>query len=198
MSLEEELDDMLDPVVMAFRQQLTMAVGNHAIVAYLQAAAEVTSYGKALTGKPLVFEGPPMNEAVEYARKRAAQMVTKMDEETKRQLAQVVSGGIKNKRGIPGIARDIRTKFADMTKHRSNLIATTETRDALFHAAQDRYEKMGVTGKKWILGSGGKEGNCPECMANASIGAIPIDEDFPTPQDEIHPGCTCAIAPVIL
>jgi hypothetical protein len=96
------------------------------------------------------------------------------------------------------LARDIRKEFADMKTARSQLIAKSETRDALFHASQDRMEDLGVTGKEWILGSGGREGNCPDCMANAQVGIIPVDEEFPTPQYEIHPGCTCGIAPAMI
>lgn len=125
-------------------------------------------------------------------------MVTKMDAETKDRLAHVIGKAIREKRGVDGLARDIRREFSDMGKYRSNLIAKTETRDALFHSSQERMEDMGVTGKEWILGSGGAEGNCPDCRANAAAGVIPVNQEFPIPQDEIHPGCTCAIAPAML
>jgi hypothetical protein len=57
---------------------------------------------------------------------------------------------------------------------------------------------MGVTGKEWVLGSGGVEGNCDACLANAAVGVIPVDQEFPTPEADIHPGCTCAIAPSMM
>jgi hypothetical protein len=85
-----------------------------------------------------------------------------------------------------------------MSRYRSQMIARTETRDALFHASQDRMVAMGVTGKEWILGSGGKEGNCEDCRRNADAGAIPVGQDFPISQYEIHPNCTCAISPIML
>jgi uncharacterized protein YjiS (DUF1127 family) len=156
-------------------------------------------YGRTLTtDRPIFFEGPPMQQAINYANRRAARMVTKMDAETKDRLAHVIGKAIKDKRGVDGLARDIRREFSDMSKYRSNLIAKTETRDALFHASQERMKDIGVTGKEWILGSGGAEGNCPDFRANAAAGVIPVDEEFPIPQDDIHPGCTCAIAPAML
>ena len=157
------------------------------------------SWGRTkLEGKPILYEGPPMQQAINYANKRAAQLVTDMDVETKKRLAKVIGDAIENKRGIPGLARDIRKEFDNMTKYRSELIAKSETRDALFHASQDRMEDLGVTGKEWVLGAGGQEGNCPDCMANAGAGVIPVGDEFPISQYDIHPGCTCAVAPVML
>ena len=196
---EKEAGDILEPILATFRARLHALLLGHAATVYLKGDAQMVEFGRTLTTKrPIYFEGPPMRQAVDYANKHCATLVTKMDMETKERLAKVIGDAIENKRGIPGLARDIRREFVDMTKYRSQLIAKTETRDALFHASQERMEGMGVTGKQWILGSGGDEGNCPECQANAAAGAISIDEEFPTPQYEIHPGCTCAVAPVML
>ena len=49
---------------------------------------------------------------------------------------------------------------------------------------------MGIEGKEWVLGSGGSDGNCDECLGNAAVGVISVDSDFPTPEGNIHPGCT--------
>ena len=139
-----------------------------------------------------------MQQAINYANKQAAQLVTDMDIETKKRLAKVIADSIDNKQGIPGLASNIRKEFDDMTKYRSELIAKTETHRALTQAGQERMEAMGITGKRWILGAGGQEGNCPDCQANAAVGVISVNDSFPTPQEEIHPGCTCAVAPVML
>jgi hypothetical protein len=196
---EKDIDNILDPILTTFKSRLQATLLNHAVTAYLRGSAQMVEFGRTLTtNKPIYFEGPPMQQAINYANKHCAQLVTKMDMETKDRMAQVIGRAIKDKKGIDGLAREIRKEFDDMNKYRSNLIAKTETRDALFHASQDRMEAMGVTGKRWILGSGGKEGNCPDCRANAAAGVIPVDEDFPIPQDDIHPGCTCGIAPAML
>ena len=57
---------------------------------------------------------------------------------------------------------------------------------------------MGITGKEWVLGAGGETGNCPDCEGNAAVGVISVDKEFPVPEGDIHPGCTCAIAPAML
>ncbi len=196
---EEEIDDILDPILRAFRTRLEATLVNHSVIIYLNGAAQMVEWGRTkLTDRPVFFEGPPMQQAINYANKHAAQLVTKMDQETKGRLAKVISDGIKNKRGVEGLARDIRKEFQDMKRYRSQLISKSETRDALFHASQDRMEAMEVTGKEWVLGSGGKEGNCEDCKRNAEVGVISVDQEFPIPQYDIHPGCLCAISPAML
>lgn len=198
-SPQAEVEDILEPVLEALKTRIHGALLNHAVLAYLKGSAQMMAFGRTLTtNRPIYFEGPPMQQAINYANSHCAQLVTKMNQETKERLAKVIGDAIKEKRGVDGLARDIRKEFDNMTRDRSRVIARTETRDALFHAGQDRMKGMGVTGKEWILGSGGKTGNCPECLANAAVGAIPIDDEFPTPQDQIHPSCTCGIAPVML
>ncbi|MBT9164015.1 MAG: hypothetical protein DDT23_00004 [candidate division WS2 bacterium] len=197
--MKEDIDDILDPILTTFRGTLQSTLQGHAVNAYLRGSAQLIQWGRTkLTDRPAFYEGPPLESAIRYANRHCAKLVTKIDLETKERLRIIISNAIKEKRGIPGLARDIRREIENMKKYRSELIAKTETRRALFHAFQDRSKAMGVTGKRWILGSGGKEGNCEDCKANAAVGVIPIDDEFPTPQDEVHPGCLCSLAPVML
>lgn len=202
MNLKEQLGsetrDMLDPLLATFDDNLTTQVSGHLTTAYSTGSAEMITWGKTKAGVPIAYEGPPISQAISWAEKEGARLVTQMDTETKRRLAQVVSDGIKNKRGVPGLARDIKKDFGNMTRYRSQLIAKTETRQALWTASHDRMVDMGIEGKEWILGAGGATGNCDECIANAAVGVIPVTQEFPTPEGDIHPGCTCAIAPARL
>jgi len=197
-SLGSETRDILDPLLGAFSDALSLRVNGFLATAYLSGQAEMISYGKTKLGIPIAYEGPPISAAIDWAGKHGAELVTQMDTETKRRLAQVVSDGIKHKRGVPGLARDIRGDFANMSRYRSQLIAKTETRQALFQASHDNMVDMGIDGKEWVLGSGGETGNCDDCLANAGVGVIPVNEEFPTPEGDIHPGCGCAIAPARL
>ena len=197
-SLASETDNMLNPILATLNKTLKVMVDGELTTIYMSGSAEMITWGKTKGGVPIAFEGPPISEAVDWAKKRGAWLVTEMDTETKRRLGKTISDGIKNKRGVPGIGRDIRKTFDNMTKYRSELIAKTETRNALFEASQDRMVDMGITGKEWVLGAGGLEGNCPFCQANAAAGVIPVNNSFPNPQGSIHPGCTCAIAPAVL
>jgi len=198
MSLNEDTKNILNPLLAVFDDKLQADISGELAEIYISGQAEMITWGTTKGGVPIAYEGPPISQAVNWAEKHAARLVTQMDEETKRRLAQVVSDGIKNKRGIPGLSRDIRKSFDGMSKYRSQLIAKTETRQALFKASHDNMVAMGIDGKEWVLGSGGETGNCEDCEANAAVGVIPVNQEFPIPEGDIHPGCTCAIAPARL
>lgn len=188
-SLESESEAFLAPFLKATSEALKGIATTNTLKIYLSGTAEMITWGKTKRGFPIAFEGPPYAEAVAYTKKRAAYLVTKMNQTTQKRLSRIIADGIKTKKGIPGISRAIRTEFTDMTKYRASLIARTETRNALFQANQDNMEAMGIEGKSWVLGAGGVEGNCEKCIANSSVGVIPVKDEFPNPQDTIHPGC---------
>jgi hypothetical protein len=192
-----EFGGLLDPILKAFRARiLADLIGQHVAI-YLAGSAEITIWGKTKAGIPIAFEGPPIQDAISYAREHCAELVTKMDEESRRLIAQTVSDGIKNKRGIDGLARDIRKQFDDMSRYRSKMIARTETADALSQGAIDRMTAMGVTGKESIRGS---NEDCDICQGNEDAGILPIDQPFPSGHMRVpyHPNCVCAVAPVML
>jgi hypothetical protein len=138
-----------------------------------------------------------MQEAIKYAQTRGAQIAAKygLMPTSANRLAQIVSDGIKNKRGIPGLTRDIRREFPDMSKSQSELIARTETAYSLEAAFIERSKAMGIEYKEWVC----VPDSCAICRANA-VGAIPMNQVFPggvmhPPQ---HDGCRCALAPARL
>jgi len=196
--LFDDIEPILDQVLAHFSADIEAEIAGLQAQTYISGQAEMITWGKTKGGIPIAYEGPPIKRAIDWAENHAAKLVTQMDEETQRRLANVISDGIKNKRGIPGLARDIRNDIENMSKYRSELIAKTETRKALFQASQDNMEDMGIDGKEWVLGAGGAEGNCDLCLGNAAVGVIPVKNEFPSPQADIHPGCTCAIAPARL
>jgi SPP1 gp7 family putative phage head morphogenesis protein len=195
-----EGDEFLDTLINAFRADLLYRLNGHLATIYLSGSAQMISWGKTkLLGLPKLFEGPSMKDAVDFAREHCAQMVTKMDEETKTRLAKVISDGIDNKRGVEGIARDLRKEFTDMSKYRSELISQNETADALQQAFMDRADGMGIEAKEWI--TTGDERVCEICDGNAADGIIPLHQPFSSGdmRPPGHPGnCRCALAPAML
>ncbi len=192
MSLESDIDDLLAPLIAGFSGLLETELEGELVSIYVAGDAQMVSWA----GQP--FEGPPAKAAVDFARDRGATLVKGIDETTRERLRNTIAEGIANKRGVPGLARDIRATFADMTRHRSILIAQTETANALGEAFMDRGKLLGITGKEWV--TAGDDRVSPECLDNEGAGAIPIDQSFPAgpmhpPQ---HPGCRCATAPVML
>jgi len=197
-SLGSETENILDALIKAFGSGFTTMVEGHLTTIYLDGVVQMITWGKTKKGIPIQFEGPPIERAVDYAREQGARLVTQMNVETKRRLAQVISDGIKNKRGIPGLSRDIRKSFMDMSRYRSQLIARTETSSALSQASLDKMTDMGIDGKEWV--TAGDALVSAECSANEAEGVIPRGQMFSggvmaPPQ---HPDCRCALAPAIL
>ena len=199
MTLASDIGAMLDPVINAFTGQLRTSLDGHAVTAYLSGSSQMVEWGRTkLTDRPIFHEGPPMPQATRYARRRGAQMVTRMNAETKERLARVISDGIQNKRGIPGLQADIRREFSDMSTKRARVIARTETADALEESFLERGKAMGVTGKRWVTVGDSEVSDA--CRANQGEGDVAFDHVFSSgdtrpPQ---HPNCRCALAPVML
>jgi len=188
--------DWLNNLLRWNRGQLLSLLSTNLSNTYISGSMSIMSYGTTKLGWPNQFEGPPWSAAVKWAEEYSAQLVTGMDEETRRQLAQVISDGIENKRGVEGIARDIRSQFEDMSKSRSMTIADTESNRALSKAAMDKMHDYGVDGKQWLPHATA----CDICHANGDQGVIPIDQEFESGDMEPpnHPNCYCALSPAML
>ncbi len=198
-SLGSDVRGILDPLLAAFDDQIEAEVAGQLAEIYVSGQAEMITWGKTNAGVPIAFEGPPISQAVDYASKRGAQLVTQMDATTKERLARVIADGIQNKRGIPGLAREIRSTFADMTRFRSNLIARTETADALSQASLDNMKAMEIDGKEWVT-VGDADVDEDICAANEDQGVIPVGQAFQSGHSAPpgHPDCRCAISPARL
>ena len=151
------------------------------------------------TDMPIYHEGPPMQDAINYASKRTATLVKGLNDETRDQMRTVIQNAIKDKRGVPGLSRDLRKQFTNMSKVRAEVIARTETCDALEQSFMDRAKDIGVNGKEWIWTGDSGDWDC-QCEDNAKAGPIPLNEPFPSGdmRPPAHPNCRCALAPVIL
>ena len=196
MTLPHDIDDFLDPILATFRDSLQIRIQGHLATAYLQGSAQMVSWGRTkLEDKPIFYEGPPQQEAINYAFKHTATLIKGLNEETADRMRTTISNAIKEKRGIDGLARAIRKQFDNMSKVRSQTIARTETCDALEKSFMDRAKDLNVTGKEWIVTE-----PCEICQANADAGVIPINDVFPSGdlRPPAHPLCRCALAPVML
>jgi len=198
MPLEKDVANILDPILATLDKKLKASVAGELAEIHISGTAEMVTWGKTKGGIPIAYEGPPIQGAIDWAGKHGAELVTQMAEETKRRLAHTIGEGIANKRGIPGLARDIRNTFGDMTKYRSELIARTETANALSQASLDSMEDMGIDGKEWV--TAGDDLVSDECLGNEAEGIIPYNQVFSggvmaPPQ---HPDCRCTIAPARL
>ena len=196
MTLNSDINDYLDPILKTFEADLAVRLQGYLADAYLRGSAQMISWGRTkLEGKPILYEGPPMQQAVNYASKHTATLIKGLNDETREIMRGVIENGIKEKRGIPGLARDIRKQFEDMSRSRAEMIARTETADTLEQAFVDRSKAMGVTGKQWVT-----HDPCEICEANEAEGVVPIDHVFSSGHERppAHPNCRCALAPVMM
>lgn len=196
MTLSADLNNFIDPILSAFTDNLTYRLNGHLVTAYLRGSAQMVQWGRTkLTDQPIFYEGPPTQQAMTYAQKRAALLIKDLNDETRDQMRGVIEYAIKKKRGIPGLSRDLRKQFINMSRIRAKMIARTETANALETAFMDRSKDMGVTGKEIITGD-----PCEICQANAAEGIVPIDHVFLSGDKSppFHPNCVCALAPVML
>ena len=199
MPLNKDVENILDPMLASFSKTLEADISGQLAEVYLSGQAEMITWGKTKAGVPIAYEGPPIQGAIDWAGKHSATLVTQMAEETQRRLALTVANGIKQKRGIPGLARDIRNTFGDMTKYRSELIARTETANALSQASLDTMADMEIDGKEWVT-SGSTFSQEDECGENEAQGVIPVGQAFSSGHHAppAHPDCECVVAPARL
>ncbi|MCK5019553.1 MAG: minor capsid protein [Candidatus Peribacteraceae bacterium] len=198
MPLGKDIENILDPLLATFDDTLLVEINGQLVEIYVSGQAEMVTWGKTKAGVPIAYEGPPIQQAIDWAEKHGAVLVKGMDEETKRRLAHTISQGIENKRGIPGLSRDIRSTFGDMSKYRSELIARTETASALSQASLDTMDDMGIDGKEWV--TAGDDLVSDDCLGNEAEGVIPRGQTFSGGVDAPpqHPDCRCTVAPARL
>jgi len=196
MTLPADINDFLNPILKAFSDNLQMRIQGYLAAAYIKGSAQMLEWGRTkTTDKPIYYEGPPMQDAINYAKTHTATLIKGLNEETTERMRVTIENAIREKRGIDGLARDIRKQFDDMSRVRSETIARTETADALEQSFMDRSKDMGVTGKEWVVTE-----PCEICQANGDAGVIPINDIFPSGdlRPPAHPRCRCALAPVML
>ncbi len=81
---------------------------------------------------------------------------------------------------------------------RARLIASLLVLERLLEAAGEYYYDTENV-KRWVLGPGGRTGNCETCVENADMGWIPDDDTFLDSSGgdidgpEAHPNCTCTL-----
>lgn len=197
--VKRAFDDMFGRELSTLRNVLRARLEAHLSEMYLRGAAQMVHYGYTKLGRPIVFEGPPMREAITWAQRHSAELVTRMDDETKRRLGSVVADAIDNKGGVEQLSRDIRREFQDMSRRRSETIARTETAKALTEGSISRAMAMDVTGKEVVV-TPFEEWPCDICEDNAAVGPIRMDDEFPSGDmgPPFHPNCACALAYIML
>lgn len=192
MSKEKKIEKALEPVIQRLSPILMSAMIDELVAIYTQGWRDMGKYGQKTVGFQIAFDVPPYDEALDWATKHCAKLVTKIDDETKTRIAQAVSKAIDEGQGISGLSKTIRDEIMDMSKYRSQMIARTETANALQVASLDTAKKMGATHKEWVA----EPDACEICLSNDAEGPIPVSQAFRSGDmnPASHPNCRCGLA----
>jgi len=135
--------------------------------------------------------------AVEYAKERAAELVTNISESTREMLRSDIEDAMQEGMSNGDLA-DLLADNYGFSDDRAEMIARTETAYADVQGNLKAYEASGVVAqKRWITG----EGCCPKCD-ELDGKVIDLDESFDADGEEIdgppfHPNCRCDIVPIV-
>jgi SPP1 gp7 family putative phage head morphogenesis protein len=135
------------------------------------------------------------DRAVNYARERAGELVSDIDEVTRRDLRNVIAQGLEDNLSMDELSDLIETSYA-FSEQRADIIAQTEIARANGNGSLEGMRlarEAGVRIKKvWIPDAEA----CEECQENGDAGPIDLDENFPNGDDAppAHPNCRCDMA----
>jgi SPP1 gp7 family putative phage head morphogenesis protein len=156
------------------------------------------------TGLPLVGLDVDLDQAnersVDWARDRAASLVTQIEENTRDMLRDTVAQAIEEGWSADELAHEIAGSIG-FSDERAQTIARTETIAANNQGNLAAYKDAAAQGialmKEWL--TAGDDLVSEECQANEDQGPIPLDDDFDSGDDAppLHPNCRCAVAPVV-
>lgn len=153
------------------------------------------------TGISFSLEHP---KALAYAKKHAAEQVTKIGEATEKYLNTIITNGIESGQSYGQIAKTITDRFADFAvswpqehiQNRAHAIAVFETGDAYEAGNRLIADEMVAEGlemeKAWL--TVGDERVREEHAANEGEGWIPLDQSFGSGAERAptDPGCRCS------
>ena len=145
----------------------------------------------------------PNLRAQEYAKKHAAEAVTQINDTTRKEIARIVSDGVKSGVSYNDIAKAIKDKFEEFAvpmpqKHVSNravLVAVTELANAYCEGNAQVGNYLQDNGVKMMKAWQTLEDDrvSDGCKENERVGWIPINKEFPS--GHMHPprfpGCRC-------
>lgn len=145
----------------------------------------------------------PNLRAQEYAKKHAAEAVTQINDTTRKEIARIVSNGVKSGASYNDIAKAIKDKFEEFAvpmsqKHVSNravLVAVTELANAYCEGNAQVGNYLQDNGVKMMKAWQTLEDDrvSDGCKENERVGWIPINKEFPS--GHMHPprfpGCRC-------
>lgn len=119
------------------------------------------------------------------------QLTGEIDKTTVDRLASAIADAYEAGKDFDGVVAAVKSEFRDFTEARAKMIAQTELNNAYNESIAHFGRQAGATMKSWETDAA----PCPICIENALAGQIPIDDDFPSGDDQpgAHPNCLCSL-----
>jgi len=130
------------------------------------------------------------NQVLEDLKTRNLSLITKLTEDMKTRLLQVMIDGIKQGTSTTDIARNITKGIEDISRPRAEMIARTEIAYSYNTAIGETYKHEGISEWQWLATLGTT--CCEECANRHGNVYRWSDEQPPA-----HPNCLCTIYPVV-
>ena len=123
------------------------------------------------------------DSAVAFAKARAAELVTQIDDATRNELRDLIAGGLSDNLTSAQIADLIQEGYSFSAHGHGALSGMKQARDAGVNLKKEWYPDPDP---------------CPICEENADAGPIDVDDQFPSGDDApyAHPHCECNLITV--
>jgi len=132
---------------------------------------------------------------VNWAKRRAAELVADIEEATRNQVADIITDGLEKGLSVREIMLNIRNYLGDTSRiaERAETIARTETSEALNRSILGANTLLGATEKSWVCCNDAMV--CEDCWKNQEEGRIPMKKAFLSGHHRppAHPFCRCGL-----
>ena len=138
------------------------------------------------------------DRAVALAAENGGELVSGIEETTRKDMARLISAGLQENIGLDAIADRIADSYS-FSADRADLIARDQVARANQQGALEGMriaQKAGVKLKKeWVPDADA----CEDCAANGDDGPIALDDNFSSGDDTApaHPKCRCTVVSVV-
>jgi hypothetical protein len=142
--------------------------------------------------------GQVNDRAVAWATENGGELVSGIEETTRKDLGKLISAGLQQNLGLDGIADSIADTYS-FSEDRADLIARDQVARANQQGALEGMklaQKAGVKLKKeWVPDADA----CDDCAENGDEGPIDLNDLFPSDDDTApaHPNCRCTVVSVV-
>lgn len=187
------IEAMIDGIVEDVEGEKSDVIAGVTMSAYQHGDTFADTIVKTAGGSPFVYKSHDEN-TLNMLTSNLGGSITKVTDEIKHNVSREVNRGLMAGEGEYLITKRMNAVLGEFNaKGRAEMIARTESLEALNRGAYDNYRNRGY--KKYrVITAGADDRRCDDCGEKESM-EYPIEDTFHIPP--FHPRCRCTIVPVI-